>query len=95
MDDSILHDTDPADVCRARWWKTAAQALAEEALEELPSWHSERRGLTELLSALHLGDAALMAEYARWRRCDPEMADAMMRAGKLHATRIQRHLERE
>jgi hypothetical protein len=57
------HDTDwPSDLKWATYWKITAEMLAEWALEELPYWHPERRGLTDLLTTIRLGDAALVNE---------------------------------
>jgi hypothetical protein len=61
---AISTDTDwPIDLRWATWWKITAEMLAEWALEVLPPWHSERPGLTELLSTIRIGDAALVNEY--------------------------------
>ena len=81
-----------ADLRLAQWWKIAAEALAEHALEELPSWSVQRRGPTVLLQALRLGDAALVNEFREWRRQNPELAAAMTHAGKRCDARLQRLL---
>ncbi len=66
--------------------------LAEQALEELPSWSSQRRGPTVLLQTLRLGDAVLVNEYREWRRRNPKFAAAMVHAGQRSEARLQRRL---
>jgi hypothetical protein len=86
-------DTDwPTDLRWASWWRIAAEAMAEESLEHLPYWHPERRVLTDLLSTIRLGDAALVDEYRRWRRRHPEFTSAMAQAGRRSDARVQRQL---
>jgi hypothetical protein len=80
------------DLRSATYWKISAEALAEQALEQLPYWHPERRGLTQLLSTIRLGDAALVAEYRQWRLRHPELTSAMAKAGERSDARIQRLL---
>jgi hypothetical protein len=80
------------DLRSATWWRTPAEMLAEQALEELPYWHPERAGLTALLSMIRLGDAALVTEYRAWRARDPELTAAMARAGQHSDARVQRQL---
>ena len=80
----------PTDLKFATWWGRAAEALAEHALEELPSWSLQRRVPTALLQTLKLGDAVLVAEYREWRRRFPELTAAMVHAGRLHDARLQR-----
>jgi hypothetical protein len=82
----------PTDLKWAMWWKIAAEALAEEALEELPCCHPERRGLTQFLITIRLGDSTLLAEYREWRRREPLMTSAMVKAGRLRDARVQRKL---
>jgi hypothetical protein len=76
----------------AMWWRIAAEMLTEQALEELPYWHPERRGLTSLLRVVRLGDAALVNEYREWRRRDPELTSGMCHAGRRSDARTQRKL---
>jgi hypothetical protein len=76
----------------ARYWKIAAEALAEWALEELPNTHPERLGLTALLNAVRLGELSLLTEYRKWRRRCPQLTHAMARAGRCADARLQRRL---
>lgn len=86
-------DTDWAtDLRSATWWGRTAEMLAEQALEELPSWSSQRRGPTVLLQTLRLGDAVLVNEYREWRRRNPKFAAAMVHAGQRSEARLQRRL---
>jgi hypothetical protein len=70
----------------------SAEALAEQALADLPFNDPVRRGMTDLLRTIRLGDAALVDEYREWRRCDPAMTAGMARAGRLQDARVQRRL---
>jgi hypothetical protein len=86
-------DTDwPTDLEWATYWKIAAEALAEQALRELPPWDLERRDLTKLLTTIRLGDAALVNEYRAWRERQPVMTTAMARAGQRSDARLQKRL---
>jgi hypothetical protein len=88
-------DTDwPNDLRWARWWKIAAETMAEWALEEPPYCHPERRGLTSLLNTIRLGDQTLVNEYREWRRRDPELTTAMCLAGRNSDARLERKLAR-
>jgi hypothetical protein len=89
------HDSDwPTDLHWATYFGIAAEALAEQALEELPYWHPERRGLTALLTTIRLGDASLVNEYREWRRRCSEFTSAMAHAGQRSDARKQRLLAR-
>ncbi len=81
-----------ADLTFATWWGRAAEMLADETLEQLPSTSSLRRGPTTLLRTIKLGGAALVGEYVEWRRRFPELTAAMAQAGRLHDARVQRRL---
>jgi hypothetical protein len=84
-------DNGPADLRWATWWKIAAEALAEQALEELGDAHPDRRGLTVLLSTIRIGDLSLVTEYREWRWRFPVLTHAMARAGQnLDACRQRR-----
>jgi hypothetical protein len=86
-------DTDwPADLRRATWWRIAAVALLDRALETLPDTHPERQGLTSLVSALSLGPATLVDEYREWCRRAPAITYAMVRAGRRADARGQKRL---
>jgi hypothetical protein len=80
------------DLGNATWFKVAVRILAEWALDELPPWDPERRGLTRLLATIRLGDAALVDEYRQWRERDPRWTQGMVHAGRLHDARLQRRL---
>jgi len=60
-------------------WRTAAVALAELTLEEIPWNDPDRRGLTSFLSELR-NDAALIDQYSQWRRRFPKLAAGMVHA---------------
>jgi hypothetical protein len=88
-------DTDWAtDLRRATWWARSAAALAEWALEKLPSSHPERRGLTLLLQVIRMADAVLVSTYRESRRQHPELTQALVRAGQHSDARKQRLLSR-
>jgi hypothetical protein len=79
--------------CRdARYWRMAAVALAEQALEELGSTDRDRSALTRLLAAIRLGDLSLVTEYRTWRQRDPALTYAMLRAGQIWNARQQNKL---
>jgi hypothetical protein len=82
----------PHDLRWATWWAISLEALAEWALEELPAWHQERRGLTELLNSIRLGDLSLVTVYREWRECQPRLTSAMCRAGRRSDAHLQRRL---
>jgi hypothetical protein len=79
------------DLQQAAYWQIAARALAEHVLEELP-YCPEREGLTALLAAIELGPASLVREFRAWRRRQPELTEAMTRAGQRADARLQRLL---
>ena len=81
-----------ADLRWATFWKFAAEALAEECLERLPSWSPDRYPLTELLRVLRLGESSLIAEFRAWRKHSPQLTAAMAHAGRRHDARTQRRL---
>jgi hypothetical protein len=86
-------DTDwPNDLRWARWWAIGAEALADWALEELPPWHQERRGLTELLNTIRLGDLSLVTLYREWREHQPRLTSALWRAGRRSDAHLQRRV---
>jgi hypothetical protein len=88
-------DTDwQTDLQWAGWWKIAAEMLAEQTLEELPSTSPQRHGPTTLLRTIKLGDGALVGEYVEWRRRFPELTAAMARAGQRSDARLQARLAR-
>jgi hypothetical protein len=76
----------------ATWWAMAAEILAEDALESLPFWHRDRYPLTQLLAAIRLGDASMVAEYRKQRQREPQMTAGLARAGRLSDARVQRRL---
>jgi hypothetical protein len=78
----------------AEWWAVSAEAMADQALEDLPYNDPGRRGMTELLRTIKLGDAALVNEYREWRRRQPELTAAMERAGRQRTARRQCDLAR-
>jgi hypothetical protein len=83
-----------ADLVWATWWRMATETFAEYALESLDCAHAERRGLTTLLRTIRLGDAALVAEYRKWRQRDSQLTTAMAKAGQRSDARTQRRLAR-
>ena len=48
--------------------------------------------MTQLLSTVRAGDAALVHEFREWRRREPALTAGMCRAGRLHDARTQRKL---
>ena len=93
-----LADTDwVADLRRAAWWARTAAATAEQSLEDFvsSSHHMPNRApLTALLRTIRLGDAALITEYREWRRQNPKLTAALVRAGQNSTARLQRRLAR-
>jgi hypothetical protein len=79
-----------ADLRAAMCWKMAAEQLAEELLEVLPSTDPERSALTRLLAVIRVGELAMVTEFREWRRRDPAFTYAMVRAGQVHNARLQR-----
>jgi hypothetical protein len=82
----------PNDLRWATWWAISVEALAEWALEELPPWHQERRGLTVLVNTIRLGDLSLVTLYREWRQCQPKLTSALCRAGRRSDAHLQRRL---
>jgi hypothetical protein len=80
------------DLERASYWAITTELFSEWALEELPFWHRDRYPLTQLLTAIRLGDASMVAEYRKDRQRDPKMTAGLVRAGRLHDARVQRKL---
>jgi hypothetical protein len=76
----------------ANWWSLSAERLGEWALEELPCDHPERRGLTQFIRELRLGDASRVSLYREWRQRNPNLTHAMARAGRSSDARVQRQL---
>jgi hypothetical protein len=73
----------------ATWWRIAAEALAELTFEGLPFNDPARRGLTELLRVIRLGDASLVDEYREWRRQCPAWTAALAHMGRRSDARRQ------
>lgn len=84
----------PRDLRMATWWSIAAASEAERALAALPFNDLQRRGLTDLLRTIRLGDLSLVTEYRAWRQREPKLTAAMVRAGRLSRTRLKRRYER-
>jgi hypothetical protein len=77
-------DTDwPTDLKWATWWRIAVEAMAQDSLERLPYWDRQRRPITDLLSTIRLGDAALVNEYRAWRQRWPALTSAMAKAASV------------
>jgi hypothetical protein len=72
----------------------AAQALAEEALDQLDACDPGRADYTRLLGIIRTGGAALAVEYRAWWDAHPEFTRAMAGAGRDSAARAQRRLAR-
>ena len=95
---NLHHDHDEedsdwrSDLRAATWWAEAVQILAEDTLAELPPWHSERRGLTQLLRSIRLGEASMVAEFRSYRQRHPKWAAGLVCAGRLHDAALQRKL---
>jgi CHC2 zinc finger len=68
------------------YFADAAALMAEWAIEELPDNHAERFGLTNLLAALRVSPEA---EYRAWLTRDPQMAAALVEAGRGRERRLQ------
>ena len=83
---------DVADLSAARWWRVAAEAIADEALDWLLGTHPERAGLARLVGALRGGDGVLLAQYRSWRQSWPELTAAMVHAGGASLRRRERGL---
>lgn len=71
----------------AHYFTVAARAMVEAALDTAD--HPDRIGLTDLLRDLR--DAPLML-YADWRVHHPQLAAALVRAGRESDRRLQRRL---
>jgi hypothetical protein len=81
-----------SDLRAARFWKPAAEQVAEEWLDMLGSTDRDRGPLTSLLRALRAGELTLVNEYREARRRDPALTYAMVRAGERRHARLQRKL---
>jgi hypothetical protein len=81
-----------ADLERADCFTIAGWALAEEALSTMEPWDAERRGITDFLRAIQLGDESLLSEYREFRRRDPQLTAAMVHAGRLANARRWRNV---
>ena len=79
------------DLPAARYWRRAAVVLAEETLLLLkaalfdpvaePIDTRELAAIERMLAELrHAGDAALVAEYRKWRQREPQLTAGMVRA---------------
>ena len=89
--------------CRADWLKqqritreavcfaSAAWVLAEERLEALEPWDPERAVYSRLFTALRICPEA---EYRKWREHCPELAAALVHAGRKRQHRLQSMLAR-
>ena len=93
-------DTDwRADIQKAIWWAITAEVFAEEALKERPEFGGplpcdDWPELTGLLQAIRMSDASLVDQYREWRRRDPQLTDAMTRAGRQADEHKQERLAR-
>jgi hypothetical protein len=81
-----------ADLEMATYWRVAAEAFAEQALEDLSPFDAERSVPTRLLRVIRLGDLSLVEEFREWRHRYPAMTEAMVQAGKYSNARVQRQL---
>jgi hypothetical protein len=76
----------------AGWWARAAVALGQELLEQLDSADPARDPVTRLLRSTSVGGQSLLDEFRAWQTTAPELAAAMVRAGKNSDARLQRSL---
>jgi hypothetical protein len=70
----------------AFYFASAAWVLAEDALEALEPWDPQRAVYTSLLRATGI---CPLAEYRKWRERSPDMAAALVHAGKRRQKRLQ------
>jgi hypothetical protein len=70
----------------AVYFEMAARTMAEFALETMSPWDDQRPRITELMTALHV---APDYEYRQWLEKSPDMAAALVAAGKSYAKRVQ------
>jgi hypothetical protein len=79
---------DEADLRKARLFANAAHILAEQCLEELAPYDSQRAPLTRLVAILR-SDAGMLSEYRDWRATKPTMTRALVQAGRKHRERLE------
>ncbi len=70
-------------------WCIAAQALTEDALDELEPNDSGRTYYTRLLGIIRARGPGAIKEYHAWWAINPELTRAMVRAGMSSQARVQ------
>jgi hypothetical protein len=87
-----------ADLRDATYWAMAAKPLAEMALAEMPLYRMagepatdpDRGPHTRLLDVIRKGEMTCVEEFRQWRKGNPRLTAAMVRAGRFHNARLQR-----
>ena len=79
---------DERDLGAARYFRLAAELLADELLETLPVADLSRGPLTAMKAAMRT-ETGLLVEYRDWREREPELTAALVAAGRNRGARLE------
>jgi len=79
---------DERDLEAARYFRLAAELLADELLETLPVADLSRGPLTAMKAAMRT-ETGLLAEYRDWCEREPELTAALVAAGRNRGARLE------
>ena len=79
---------DARDLKAARYFRLAAELLADELLETLPVADLSRGPLTAMKAAMRT-ETGLLAEYRDWQQREPDLTSALVEAGRNRGARVE------